>query len=226
MKLLSAPIDLSAGTLKALADKHAEVLENGDDFWPKTVDAVMSRKEVQEALEKRVRSNFSDNRDLYARLTHELPTLADALAKTLSFDEQGMVAGKPIDEVLRRMRKAPPTAQRALIARATDPSNGASDELVERIVSFPEIVAGSESYVLGLRSSNKDSRTRRARPGNRREILLKLAPELLGRPRCLDPSKVRLQAARLHLLSLLIMTINEFYNTISINYRRNWVMMV
>ena len=154
VKLLSAPIDLSAGTLQALAAKHAEVLENGDDFWPKTVDAVMSRKEVQEALEKRVRSNFSDNRDLYARLTHQLPALADALAKTLSFDEQGMVAGKPIDEVLRRMRTAPPTAQRALIARATDPSNGASDELVERIASFPEIVAGSESYVLGLHSSN------------------------------------------------------------------------
>jgi hypothetical protein len=114
----------------------------------------MSRKEVQEALEKRVRSNFSDNRDLYARLTHQLPALADALAKTLSFDEQGMVAGKPIDEVLRRMRTAPPTVQRALIARATDPSNGASDELIERIASFPEIVASSESYLLGLRSSN------------------------------------------------------------------------
>ncbi|MDH2356899.1 hypothetical protein QCM80_40780 [Bradyrhizobium sp. SSUT112] len=42
VKLLSAPIDLSAGTLQALAAKHTEVLENGDDFWPKTVDAVMS----------------------------------------------------------------------------------------------------------------------------------------------------------------------------------------
>ena len=146
VKLLSAPIDLSPGILGALAAKRGEVLEPGDDFWPKTVDAVMTRKEVQEALEKRVRSNFSENRDLYARLTQQLPALADALAS--------LVDGKPVDEVLRRMRAAPPTAQRALIARATDPSNGASDELVERIASFPEIVAGSESYVLGLRSSN------------------------------------------------------------------------
>ena len=154
VKLLSAPIDLSPGILEALAAKRSEVLETGDDFWPKTVDAVMSRKEVQEALEKRVRSNFSKNRELYARLTQQLPALADALAKTLSFDDRGMVDGKPVDEVLRRMRAAPPTAQRALIARATDPSNGASDELVERIASFPEIVATLETYVLGLRSSN------------------------------------------------------------------------
>ncbi|WP_174512575.1 hypothetical protein [Methylocella tundrae] len=154
VKLLSAPIDLSPSVLGALAAKHAEVLEPGDDFWPKTVDTIMSRKEVQAALEKRVRSNFSDNRDLYARLTKELPTLADALAKTLAFDDRGMVDGRPIDEVLRRMQTAPPTAQRALIARAIDPSNGTSDELVERIASFPEILAATENYVLGLRSAS------------------------------------------------------------------------
>jgi hypothetical protein len=104
VKLLSAPIDLSPSVLEALAAKHAEVLDLGDDFWPKTVDAIMSRKEVQAALEKRVRSNFSDNRDVYARLTQQLPALADVLAKTLSFDDRGMVDGKPIDEVLRRMQ--------------------------------------------------------------------------------------------------------------------------
>ena len=154
VKLLSAPIDPSRNLLEALAAKHAEVLETGDDFWPKTVDAVMSRKEVQEALEKRVRSNFSENREVYARLTRQLPALADTLAKTLAFDDRGTVDGKPMDEVLRRMRTAPPTAQRALVARATDPSNGASGELVERIASSPEIVSGMESQVLGLRSSN------------------------------------------------------------------------
>src|SRR5258708_819426 len=79
VKLLSAAIDLSRNVLETLAAKHAEVLETGDDFWPKTVDAVMSRREVQEALEKRVRSNFSDNRDVYLRLTQQLPDLADTL---------------------------------------------------------------------------------------------------------------------------------------------------
>ena len=154
VKLLSAPIDLSRNVLEALAAKHAEVLETGDDFWPKTVDAIMSRKEVQEAVEKRVRSNFSDNRDVYLRLTQQLPVLADTLAKTLAFDDRGTVDGKPMDEVLRRMHTAPLVARRALIARAIDPSNGASGELVERIVAFPEIVSGMESYLLGLRSSN------------------------------------------------------------------------
>ena len=137
VKLLSAPIDLSPSVLRALAAKHAKFWSRETIFWPKTVDAIMSRKEVQEALEKRVRSNFSDNRDVYVRLTQQLPALADALAKTLAFDDPGMVDGKPIDEVLRRMQTAPPTAQRALIARAIDPSNDASDELVERIASFP-----------------------------------------------------------------------------------------
>src|SRR5262249_39557698 len=87
VKLLSAPIDLSRNVLEALAAKHAEILELGDDFWPKTVDAIMSRREVQQALEKRVRSNFSDNRDVYMRLTQQLPDLADTLAKTIAFDE-------------------------------------------------------------------------------------------------------------------------------------------
>jgi hypothetical protein len=50
---------------------------------------------------------------------------ADTLAKTLAFDDRGTVDGKPAVEVLRRMRTAPPGAQRALVARATDPSNGA-----------------------------------------------------------------------------------------------------
>jgi hypothetical protein len=160
VKLLSGPIDLSPSVLEALAAKHSEVLEPGDDFWPKTVDAIMSRKEVQEALEKRVRSYFSDNREVYVRLTQQLPALADALAKTLTFDDRGMVDGKPIDEVLRRMQTAPPTAQRALIARAIDPSNGASDELVERVASFPQILASMENYVLGVRSSsNPKART-------------------------------------------------------------------
>jgi hypothetical protein len=109
VKLLSAPIDLPPSVLGALAAKHAEVLEPGDDTWPKTVNAIMSSKEVQEAIEKRVRSNFSDNRDLYARLTQQLPALADALAKTLAFDDRGTVDSKSVDEVLRRMQAAPPT---------------------------------------------------------------------------------------------------------------------
>jgi hypothetical protein len=152
VKLLSGPLDRSRAVLEALATKHAEVLEPGDDFWPKTVDAIMSRQEVREALEKRVKSNFSENRDSYARLTQQLPALADALAITLSFDDGGTVDGKPVDEILRRMRTAPTTAQRALIARTIDPSNGASGELLEHIASFPDIVAGAENYVLGLRS--------------------------------------------------------------------------
>jgi|GEM_PF-3859171 len=156
VRLLSAPIDLSRNILEALAAKHGEVLGTGDDFWPKTVDAVMSRKEVQEALEKRVQSNFSDSREVYKRLTKPLPILADILARTLVFDERGTVDSKPIDEVLRRMRTAPPPAQRALVARATDSSNGTSGELVERIASSPEIVSGLESQVLALRSSNNE----------------------------------------------------------------------
>ena len=51
------------------------------------------------------------------------------------------------------MRAAPPAAQRALIARATDPST-VERGLVERIASPPEIVADVERDVLGLRSSN------------------------------------------------------------------------
>jgi len=154
VKLLSAPIDLSPGVLDALAAKHAEILEPGDDFWPRTVDAIMSRKEVQEALEKRVRSSFSTDRDVYVRLTQQLPALADALAKTLVFDDRGLVDGKPVDEVLRRMQTAPPSAQRALIARAIDPSYDASDELVEHIASSPSVFAAVQDDVLGLRSSN------------------------------------------------------------------------
>src|SRR5260370_36149457 len=48
VKLLSAPIDVSPSVLGALAAKHAEVLEPGDDFWRKTVGAILSRKKMQE----------------------------------------------------------------------------------------------------------------------------------------------------------------------------------
>jgi hypothetical protein len=40
VKLLSAPIDLSPSVLEALAAKHVEVLDPGDDFWPKIVNAI------------------------------------------------------------------------------------------------------------------------------------------------------------------------------------------
>ncbi|WP_439406141.1 hypothetical protein ACNJX9_32740 [Bradyrhizobium sp. DASA03076] len=191
VKLLSAPIDLSRNVLETLAAKHAEVLEMGDDFWPKTIDAIMSRREVQEALERGLRSNFSDNRDIYLRLTQQLPDLADALAKTIAFDDRGVVDGKPVDEVLRRMRRAPPAAQRALIARAIDPSNGAGGELVERIASFPEIVSGMESYLLDLRSSNDP----KARVLAFRYAVARGLPvtdtELFGALDSLDPGAVR-----------------------------------
>ncbi|WP_145665402.1 hypothetical protein [Bradyrhizobium stylosanthis] len=120
-----------------MATKRAEILEPGDDFCPKTIDAIMSRKEVQDALEKRVRSNFSDNRDLYTRLPNSCRR-SPIRWRSLRFD---VVDGKPIDEVLRRMRVAPATARRALIATAIEPANGSSDELVERIASRPEITA-------------------------------------------------------------------------------------
>jgi hypothetical protein len=201
VKLLSAPIDLSPGALDALAAKHAEILEPGDDFWPKTVDAIMSRKEVQEALEKRVRSSFSNDRATYAGLTQQLPALADALARTLAFDDRGMVDGKPIDEVLRRMRTGPPTAQRALMARAIDPSNGASDELVERIASFPEIFTAVQGDVLDLRSSsNPKARTLAFRYAVARGLEVTNA-ELSEALDSLDPGVQRAALARLSSLS-------------------------
>ncbi|SCB28427.1 hypothetical protein GA0061099_1004154 [Bradyrhizobium yuanmingense] len=151
VKLLSAPVDLAPGVLSALAEKQGEVLETGDAFWPSVVGTVTARREVNEALQVRLRSSFPGNRDLYLRLTRQLPDIADILAKTLVFDGAGTVDGKPVDEVLRRMRMATPAAQRALIARATDATNAASGELIERVASYPEILAGMENDVVGLR---------------------------------------------------------------------------
>jgi len=66
--------------------------------------------------------------------------------------------------------------------------------------------------------------------GENDAVLLDLVGELvpiLEAERGLDPSKLRLQAARLFSLSLLIMTINESYNIIIVrwSYGRNWVMI-
>ncbi|NPU13076.1 hypothetical protein HL666_20100 [Bradyrhizobium sp. 83002] len=202
---MTAPVDLAPEVLTALAAKQGEILDPRDTFWPNIVATVIARRDVNEVLQARIRTSFPGNRDAYLRLTQQLPALADILAQTLVFDSAGTVSGKPVDEVLRRMRVAPPAAQHALITRATDTSNVASAELVTRVASYPQILAGLEHDVDRLRSSSNPkarnlalryllSRDQDISDQELSELLMSADPSsvraVLGRLSSLDPGRL------------------------------------
>jgi hypothetical protein len=154
-ELLAHPRDVAGPALSALAEKRAEILDPGDVFWPLLLDDIFARPSVTAALTQNAGHYFVTNRATYLRLTQQLPELADAIAATAAFDNQGQ-AGGPLDEVLRRMRRPSLTAQRALLARAIDPANARSAELVERIVAEPSVTNLVSESIVALNSSDSD----------------------------------------------------------------------
>ena len=154
-ELLAEPRDVAGPALSALAEKRAETLDPGDIFWPSLLDDIFARPSVAAPLTQNAARHFVMNQATYLRLTQQLPELADAIAATAAFDNQGQ-AGGPLDEVLRRMREPGLAAQRALLARAIDPANGRSAELVARIVAEPRVTNLISESIVALNSSDID----------------------------------------------------------------------
>ncbi|KQQ35541.1 hypothetical protein ASG19_17800 [Rhizobium sp. Leaf306] len=112
----------------------------------------LSGQQTQRALKTYVTKLTADDRARLVLLTRQLRELADVLA-TVPLSENGRQ--KPIeDEVLRRMEHPDVSAQRALISRATDPAYSRSDEMVERIISNPDIVKGVAGDIEDMRTAS------------------------------------------------------------------------